>query len=208
MFLVAIQSHYCVPMDTMLTANWEQTATTNFGLDYGFFNGRIYGSIDIYKKVTSDLLATIPAPAGSNLTNNILTNVGSIENKGFEFSANFVPYDSKKFFWETGFNFSINKNTITKLSKVQNPKDQGILAVALPVAMGNTIQINSVGYQVFDFYCLQQLYDNNGNPIVPTGDAVKDTLAFADLNNDGKITGDDRYRYKNPSQNYMRAIRN
>lgn len=177
---------------------WEQTATTNFGLDYGFFNGRIYGSIDIYKKVTSDLLATIPAPAGSNLTNNILTNVGSIENKGFEFSANFVPYDSKKFFWETGFNFSINKNTITKLSKVQNPKDQGIFSGGIAGGTGNTIQINSVGYQVFDFYCLQQLYDNNGNPIVPTGDAVKDTLAFADLNNDGKITGDDRYRYKNP----------
>lgn len=61
---------------------WEETTTLNVGIDYGFANDRIYGSIDLYKRKTKDLINFIPVPAGSNLTNYILTNVGNLENQG------------------------------------------------------------------------------------------------------------------------------
>lgn len=55
---------------------WETTKSYNLGLDFGLFKDRISGSVDVYKKITSDLLATVAVPAGTNFTNQILTNVG------------------------------------------------------------------------------------------------------------------------------------
>src|SRR5690606_21569292 len=70
---------------------WETTTTSNIGLDYGFFNNRIYGTIDVYQKKTEDLLSTIPVAPGSNFVNELTTNVGNIESKGVEFVLNTVP---------------------------------------------------------------------------------------------------------------------
>ena len=67
---------------------WEETTTWNVGIDYGFLNGRITGTIDYYFRKTKDLLNTVTAPAGTNFSNQLLTNVGTLENKGFEFSIN------------------------------------------------------------------------------------------------------------------------
>ena len=72
--------------------HWEQTATYNVGLDYSFIKGRLSGTLDFYQKKTSDLLNEIPTPAGANFSNRILTNVGNISSKGFEFSINATPH--------------------------------------------------------------------------------------------------------------------
>ncbi|MCS6916340.1 MAG: TonB-dependent receptor [Chitinophagales bacterium] len=182
---------------------WEQTATTNFGLDFGFINGRINGSVDYYIKNTTDLLAVIPVPAGTNFTNQILTNVGSMENKGIELALNFVPVDQRDWKWEFGFNATHNVNTVTKLTKVPDTTNIGILVGGIAGGIGNTIQIHSVGYPVFSFYVFEQLYDENGKPVVPTGNAIADTAAFRDRNGDGKITPDDRYRYEDPAPDWF-----
>jgi iron complex outermembrane receptor protein len=169
---------------------WEETETFNAGLDFGFLNGRISGSIDIYKKLTSDLLAQIPVPAGSNFTNSILTNVGNIENKGVELTLNLVPFDTKDFFWEFGGNLTYNKNEITKLSKVQDTSSAGILVGGIAGGVGSTIQIHSVGYSPYSFYVYQQLYDEDGNPIEGS---------YADLNGDSIINQDDKVRSHDPA---------
>ena len=63
---------------------WEETTTYNIGLDYGFVDNRINGAIDVYKRLTNDLINFIPVPAGTNLSNYVLTNVGNLENQGVE----------------------------------------------------------------------------------------------------------------------------
>ncbi|MCS6990793.1 MAG: SusC/RagA family TonB-linked outer membrane protein [Chitinophagales bacterium] len=181
---------------------WEQTATTNIGVDFGFLKGRINGSADYYLKKTTDLLAVIPVPAGTNFTNQILTNVGSMENEGVELSLNFIPIDQRDLKWEFSLNATRNINTVTKLTKVPDTTNIGILVGGISGGIGNTIQIHSVGYPVFSFYVFEQLYDENGKPIVPTGNAIADTAAFRDRNGDGRITPDDRYRYEDPAPDW------
>ena len=168
---------------------WEETSTLNAGLDFGFYNGRINGSIDVYKKETTDLLAVIPVPAGTNFTNNLLTNVGSLTNQGVEVSLNFIPVAKKNLTWEVGINMTVNKSEITKLNRVQSQSDVGVLVGGIGGGTGNTIQVNSVGFSPYSFYVYNQLYAVDGRPLEGK---------YADLNGDGKITPDDRYRYQSP----------
>lgn len=169
---------------------WEETTTYNAGVDFGFFNGRISGSIDGYYKKTRDLLNIIPVPAGSNLTNQILTNVGNIENKGLEFTLSVKVVDSKNFNWNIGATASYNKNKITNLGKVNDPNFPGVLVGGLAGGVGNTIQIQSVGYPANSFFVLRQVYDKNHLPVEGL---------YEDMNNDGVINDRDRYRYKSPN---------
>ena len=166
---------------------WESTTTYNAGLDYGFLDGRISGSVDVYLKQTKDLLAVIPVAAGSNLTNQILTNVGSLENRGIEFAINAIPVRKKDFIWNANFNITYNQNKITKLTQVSDPTFQGNPTGTISGGVGNMVQIQSVGYPTFSYYVNKQVYNTDGKPVEGL---------YADLNGDGKITADDRYRYK------------
>jgi TonB-dependent starch-binding outer membrane protein SusC len=153
---------------------WENTATYNIGLDYGFLNGNLYGSIDAYYKKTSNLLVDIPTAMGANLSNQLLTNVGNMENRGLEFSVNANAITTKNFNWTVGFNIAYNVNKITKLSKLANDTSAGILHGSISGGTGNSIQIWSVGYDINTFYVYKQVYDQNGNPIQGV---------YADVNN-------------------------
>jgi len=169
---------------------WEETTTYNIGLDYGFLKDRISGDIDLYYRQTKDLINQIPVPAGTNLTNQIVTNVGDLENRGIEFSINGKIIATTNTEWELGFNTSYNTNKITKLTAVDDPNYKGIYIGGFSGGVGNTIQIHSVGYPSYSFYVQEQVYDQLGKPI--------DGL-YVDRNKDGAITGDDRYRYKKPA---------
>ena len=169
---------------------WESTTTQNIGIDYGILDGRISGSVDYYFKKTKDLLSTIPIPAASNLTNQLLTNVGNIENKGVEITINTNPIRKKDFDLSFNFNVTFNQNTITNLTKVPSETFQGILIGGISGGVGNTAQIHSVGYPTYSFYLQKQVYDETGKPLEGV---------YADLNGDGKSTLDDRYRYKSPA---------
>ena len=166
---------------------WEQTAAFNIGLDYGFLNNRISGSVDFYSKKTKDLLNVIPIPAGSNFGSLLLTNVGNVENKGVEFQINATPVKGNHFSWDVSFNAAYNSNKITNLTATDDPSYAGSL-------YGNNVQINSVGYETGAFYVYHQQYNANGKPIEGV---------YADLNGDGKINSSDLYRYKSPFPKFI-----
>lgn len=173
---------------------WEQTATSNIAIDYGFLNNRITGSLEFYYRKTKDLLNLITQPAGTNFSNQIVANVGDMENKGVEFSVNLVPVRKKELEWNIGFNFTYNKNNITKLTISDDPNYPGNLYGGISGGTGNTILINSVGYSRGSFYVYKQVYDKNGSPI--------DNL-FSDRNRDGIISDKDLYRYKSVDPNVL-----
>jgi TonB-dependent starch-binding outer membrane protein SusC len=167
---------------------WEQTATTNIALDYGFLNNRITGSIEYYVKNTTDLLNEINQPAGTNFSNKIVANVGSMENKGVEFSINYQAIKEKDLTWDIAFNATYNKNKITKLTISDDPSYAGARYGGISGGTGNTILINSVGNNRGAFFVYKQVYDpTTGKPI--------DNL-FDDLNRDGVINEKDLYQYK------------
>lgn len=169
---------------------WEETTTYNIGLDFGFLNNRISGSVDAYYRVTDDLINFIPIPAGTNLTNMILTNVGDLENRGLEFSINAIPVSKKDLSWEIGFNASFNENKITKLTAIDDPTYPGVETGGISGGVGNNIQIHSVGFPANSFFVYEQVYDQNGKPVEGL---------YVDRNGDGVITNDDKYRYKKPA---------
>jgi TonB-dependent starch-binding outer membrane protein SusC len=176
---------------------WESTTTMNAGLDWALKTARISGSIDIYNRKTKDLLSVIPVPAGSNLTNRILTNVGNIENKGIEFTINTSPVHSDKFNWDLSFNITRNINTITNLTKVPSPSFPGILVGGISGGVGNTVQIHTVGYPTNTFYVYQQVYNENGLPLEGV---------YVDKNQDGVVNTSDLYRYKSPQPNFYFGV--
>ncbi len=168
---------------------WEQTATSNLGIDFGFLNGRITGAVDIYLKKTKDLLSVIDQPAGTNFSNKITANIGNMENRGVEFTINTQPVKNKNLTWDLGFNITYNKNEITKLTFTNDPTFPGNLVGGIAGGVGSTIQIHTVGYHKASFYVYKQVYDKAGKPI---------ENLFEDLNRDGQINVNDLYRYKAP----------
>jgi TonB-dependent starch-binding outer membrane protein SusC len=176
---------------------WETTETYNAGIDVGLFNNRVSFSVDAYFKRTKDLLAVISVPAGSNLTNQILTNVGNIENKGLEFSLNASPIRGKNFTWDLAYNFTYNESKITNLSKIKDPNAVGNLVGGISGGVGNTIQVHTVGYAPSTFYVYKQVYDQNGKPIEGL---------YVDMNKNGVSNEQDKYRYKNPQPKYFMGL--
>ena len=169
---------------------WEQTETYNIGLDYGFFNDRLIGSLEGYYRQTNDLLNVIPVPAGTNFTNRILSNVGTMEVKGVEFNITSRPISTKDTYWEISFNASHDINKITKLTNVDDPNYIGVETGGIAGGVGNTIQINSVNYPRDAFYVFEQVYDQNEKPVEGV---------YVDRNGDGVVNEQDKYRYKSPT---------
>jgi iron complex outermembrane receptor protein len=165
---------------------WEQTTTKNIGLDWGFVNNRIYGSVDYYQKHTVDLLNEVPLPAGSNFTPYIIRNIGSMDNWGVEGNIGIVAINTKDIHWDFGFNLTYNHTEITQLSLNDGPDSdyKGQFIGGISGGTGNTIQIHKVGYAPNTFYVYRQVYDENGKPIEGL---------YEDINGDGVINGDDLY---------------
>ena len=176
---------------------WEQTATYNAGLDYGFADNRVYGSIDVYYKKTKDLLNEIAQPAGTNFTNRIVANIGNMENRGMEFVLNVVPVRTQDLTWNIGFNATYNKNEITKLTIADDPSFAGNAAGFIKGGTGNSVQIQSIGYPRSSFYLYQQVYNSEGKPL----DGV-----YVDRNGDDVINESDLYHYKNPDPQWFLGL--
>lgn len=168
---------------------WEETRTYNIGIDYGFLDQRISGSIDIYQRDTKDLLNKIPVAAGSNLTNEITTNVGSMTNKGFEFAINTKPVMNNNFTWDLGFNLTYNKNEITKLNRGEDP-NYYVPTGGISGGTGNTVQAHKVGHPAYSYLVYEQVYDSNKKPIEGM---------YVDRNRDGRIDEKDMYLHESPA---------
>jgi TonB-dependent starch-binding outer membrane protein SusC len=166
---------------------WEETASTNIGLDWGFAGNRVFGAIDYYKKETSDLLAVVDVPAGANFTNQILTNIGSMTNEGLELELSVVAIQQSDFNLTLSGNFTMNNNEITKLNRIEDSTSVGILVEGINGGIGNNVQIQAVGHPSNSFYVYEQVYDDVGKPV--EGE-------FVDRNLDGVINEMDRYIYE------------
>ncbi|WP_298486105.1 SusC/RagA family TonB-linked outer membrane protein [uncultured Maribacter sp.] len=180
---------------------WEESSTYNIGLDYGLFNNRITGSIEYYTRESKDILNQIPVPAGTNLTNQIVTNIGTLENSGFEFSIGSDIIQKEDFNWNIGFNMSYLTDKITKLNTVDDPNFIGVPVGGINGGVGNTVQIHQVGAPQRSFLVYEQVYDDNGKPV--EGD-------YVDRDGDGISGGTsdtgDLYIKEKPTADYLLGL--
>lgn len=181
------------PMAYDQDIRWESTATYNGGLDYGFLDGRISGSIDVYYKRTKDLLSVIPIPVGTNFSNLLLTNVGNMENRGVELNLNATPVKHDDFVWDVNFNFTYNHNKVTNLTAVDDPNYFTEVG-NIEGGTGQNVQVHTLGYSPFTYRLYKQVYDNDGRPLEGV---------YADLNGDGEINDLDRQLRHAPLPKYL-----
>lgn len=166
---------------------WEETETRNIGLDFGFFNDRLTGSVDLYEKRTKDLLAYIPNPPFVGFSNYDNYNIGNMKNQGIEVAAEITAVRNDNWNVSFGGNITLQNSKITGL--VAGAPNFGIATGGITGGIGNNIQRQQVGYFPNSFFVYEQAYDNQGNPI----DGV-----FIDRNKDGNIDENDQYFYKKP----------
>lgn len=164
---------------------WETTTSYNAGLDFGFFNNRITGSIEYYKRKTTDLLAYVAVPAGSSTTNMLNRNIGSLENYGVEFNIAAKPIVTNDFTWTLSYNVGWNHNEITELTTGASQLKTG----GISGGNGNTVQIHAEGHPANSFYLFQQVYDESGAPLEGV---------YVDQNGDGQIDDSDKIINKSP----------
>ena len=153
---------------------WERTNEWNFGLDFGFFNDRIHGSLDYYIKTTHDLLYYYNVPVPPNLYGTTLANVGTMRNNGVELALTGVIFANKDFTWETTLTLSSNKNKLVNLNndlyETDNFQEVGGISdpISIPThcmeigkGLGDIWGLRSVGYDP-EGYVLVQVADGNG----------------------------------------------
>ncbi len=165
---------------------WESTANFNTGIDLAVFDERIIFGADYYYNVTTDLLLNRPLPGTSGYTS-YAANVGSLENKGLEFSLNTDNIRGGNFNWNSSFNISLNRNKVLELYKGQPITNVG---------RGNNAAIEGEAVSVF------YMYESLGV------DPSTGELVFEDLNNDGEYTDADRKVVGNPNPDFTGGFSN
>lgn len=159
---------------------WEKTATANLGLDFGLFDSRIYGSINVYQSKTSDLLLERLLP-GSSGFQSVIQNVGKTKNKGFEVelsSVNITPRTANGLKWTSDVTFSLNREEIVQLTGGADRDLGNGWIVGQPT-------------QVFYDYQKTGIWQTNEADVAATYGQVPGDIKVLDVNNDGKITADD-----------------
>lgn len=152
-------------------------------------------NVDGYYRKTTDLLSTIAIAGGTNFGDQLLKNIGSLENYGVELAFDVKPIVTKDFIWDVTYNVGWNHNEITQL-------DAGLqdwVWTGDKVSRGNNtkIQVNKVGQPIKSFYVFQQVYDENGKPIEGL---------YVDRDGNGTIDDDDRYCYKSPAPDVIMGL--
>jgi TonB-dependent starch-binding outer membrane protein SusC len=173
------------PVEYDPNIRWETTENINLALEYGLFDNRVTGILEVFSRKTKDLVSVVPIPLGANFANNLLTNVGNIESKGFEVTMNFVPVRNKNLQWDIGFNFTYANPKITRLLLNDDPNFVGnrfdVVGISTPT------RIDAVGNRPGSFYMYQQVYDKSDNPIEGL---------YEDRNRDGIINEKDLRVFK------------
>ena len=172
-----------IPLGYNEDLKWETTTTFNVGLDFGFLNNRITGSLDFYHRKTTDMLMSAPVAAMSNFGNRIMTNIGSMKNTGFEAAVTVRPIQTTDWQWEISGNMTYNKNKVSELAGDGQPIEYGDVGLGT----GNYALAHQEGQAMGSFWVYQQVYDADGKPI-------QGVVVDRDAN--GVIDINDRYFYK------------
>ena len=173
---------------------WEESETYNIGMDFGFSGDMITGSLEYFQRQSEDILNRVAPPAGSNLTNEIYTNIGDLESSGVEFTLNADVFQRQNFTWNLSFNATWLTNKIKKLNNVDDPDYVGIPVGGISGGVGNTVQTQQVGQPQFSFLVYEQVYDESGNPLEGV---------YVDQNGDGLINDSDKRIFNNPNPDYL-----
>ena len=158
---------------------WEKTEQVDAGLELGLLNNRIALEVDLYRKLTSDMLLNAPVPATSGFTN-VFRNVGSMENKGLEINLHTTNVDNDYFGWDSSFNISINKNKVTALSGGSD------------IFLGSTLVRVGEPVSTFFGYIDEGTWNTDEAAEAAIYDRLPGDIKYRDLNNDGAINSDDR----------------
>lgn len=164
---------------------WESTTQTGFGIDLAVFDNRVSLNADVYYNKTKDLLLNRPLPSSTGFTS-IITNIGSLENKGIELVLN-TENIRGNFIWNTSLNFSANRNKVLELYENQPIDDQG--------RGGNRVQEGEPIGIFYGYRCLGV-------------DPTTGNLVYDDLNGDKIITADDRTKIGDPNPDFILGLTN
>jgi TonB-dependent starch-binding outer membrane protein SusC len=181
---------------------WEETTSYNLGLDYGFNNNRIHGSVDFYVKDTDDLIFRVPVAAGTFLSNFVTTNIGSMRNVGLELALHADVLDRRAdggLGWTTSFTAATNSNELLRINPFGDEGTDRILVGGIAGGVGTTIQVLQPGYPINSFFVFQHRYGPDGRP-VPDGSMLD---RYEDLNGDGVINIDDRRVHRSPAPSWI-----
>jgi len=179
-----------VPIQSLIASEvnpnlkWEETTTIELGFDYGLFNEKLTGSLNLFQKNSDDLLFVASVADGTNFSNSIIQNIGELQIQGLEFSLNADVIKKDDFNVNFNFNATFLDREITKLALGQDVRTGGIAG-----GTGNNIQLLRENEAPNSFSVFKQLYDSSGNAIEG---------AYVDLNGDNIINDDDRYLKENP----------
>ena len=175
--------------------SWEQTASTDLGLDFGLFNNRLTGTIDLYSKKTTKLLFNEYVPTTSGFSSELI-NAGSVGNKGIDIGLDYVVVDRKDFGWRLFGDFSTSRNKVLNLNGTNNLL-AGNSSTSIFTGGGQSTTILEVGQPIGSFYgykfagvwqsAAQIQAAGQKSPVVNPGDPI-----YVDQNHDGSITGADR----------------
>ena len=184
---------------------WETTVSHNIGLDFAFLKSRITGSFEVYHNTTNDLLIQFPV-AGSGYDYQY-RNLGSVQNRGFEASLNFVLVEKKNFGLTLGANISLNENKVTSLGgldKIEATSEWASTEIGTDyvVTVGRPLG-DMYGYLSDGRYSVDEFTHNGSEWVANEGTVnASDVLGkeffrpgamkLKDMNGDGKITVDDR----------------
>ncbi len=169
------------PLSYSEDLTWEKTTTTNLGLDFEFFkNSILSGSVDVYKRKTTDLLSAVTYPPGGTANGVFVKNIGSVDGEGVETALTVKAITTDNFSLTIGGNIAYNYSTVKDLEgrtevQVQDSSIGGT---------GEYLLYHHVGSQPRSAWVFEQIYDASGNPVVG---------AYVDRNSDGQINNKDKY---------------
>lgn len=179
---------------------WEETTTYNVGVDYGFLDGRLTGSVEYYLKQTDELIFSETVPRGVNLSDVVVTNIGSMENRGVELAISAVVVERDDFSYNAQFNASTNNNEITNVTR-------DILTGGIAGGTGDQVQIIREGEPINSFYLYEHKYEDGQvltDGVDHNGDgATNDLDMYVDQNSDGVINSDDRIVSESPQPDWI-----
>ena len=165
----------------------ETTNSLNYGIDFGFQNNRITGTIDFYNHKTRDLLRYVTLLFGTNSSQTLLINNGTLTSSGGELTINTIPIMNDKIVWSLSLTAAYQKSIISDFSSPSSTY----------ISFNGVSLVTKDGYSPDMFYALKQKYDNAGKPIEGS---------YYDLNGDGKTGYDDKYSYHSAAPYYLLGL--
>lgn len=185
---------------------WEVTEEINFGVDYGFLNNALSGSIDIFKRKTKDQLFNKPLPSAIGFTN-VLVNLGEVENSGVEFLINAKIISNDDFNWHASGTLAYLKNEVTQLPDFIEQivtGGAGFIGGISLVREGEALR-SFYGYEIDGIF---QEGDDIANSPTPAEGYQPGMPKFVDQNGDGTINADDRTILGDPFPDFTFGINN